>query len=129
MARDYLDLLAPKGEEVLTGTYYPRRPLTPQDAGTKFAYDILDEPRSAYNNLLGTLNTTVSYQTIKTNDLCGFKIKGYCVTQDGGLWQIQEIVKRLVSKKTKQALRIIHDTIDTEYVLRMTEVDNPWELK
>ncbi len=129
MARDYLDLLAPKGEEVLHGTYYDRRPITPQTSGVRFAYDIIDEPRSSYTNLLGTLNTTISYQTIKTNDLCGFKIKGYCVTQDGGLWQIQEIVKRLVSKKTKQALRIMNNTIDTEYVLRMTEVDNPWELK
>ena len=129
MAQDFLSLLTVKGEEVLKGTYYARRPITPEDAGIRFSYDILNEPRSSYANILGTLNTVSSTQTIKTNDLCGFKVKGYCVTQDGGLWQIQEIEKRLLAKKNKQALRIIQKTIETEYVLRMVEVDNPWGLK
>ena len=129
MTQDLLDLLSIKAEEVLKGTYYARRPLTPEDAGVKFVYDIVDEPRTSYTNLLRNLNTTVSYQTIKTNDLCGFAVKGYCVTQDGGLWQIQEIEKHLISKNNKQALRVMRKTIDTVYVLRMTEVDNPWGLK
>lgn len=126
---DLLDLLVVKDEEVLTGTYYSRRPQTPLDNGIKFAYDIVDEPRSAYNNILNTLNTVQSFQTIKTNDLCGFEIKGYCVTQEGGLWQIMEIVKRLVTPNSKQALRTIRKSIETVYELRMIEVDNPWGLK
>lgn len=129
MAQDFLDLITNKVEEVLTATYYERRPITPNDAGTKFAYDIVDEPRSAYGNILNAVNTVVSYQTIKTNDLCGFKVKGYCATQEGGLWQIQEIETHLVSKKNKQALRIVKKSIETVYVLRMTKVDNPWGLK
>lgn len=126
---DYLDLLHQRSEEVLTGTYYERRPLTPQDVGEAFSYDIVDEPRSAYFNLLQSLNTTMSTQTIKTTDIHDVKVKGYCVTQEGGLWQIQEIVKRIKNPKSKYALRVIQTTIETEYVLRMVEVDNPWELK
>lgn len=129
MAHDYLDLLHQKSEEVLKGTYYPRRPLTPQDYGEEFSYDIIDEPRTAYHNLMNTLNTTIATQTIKTSDLSSFQVKGYCVTQEGGLWQIQEITKRLISKQSKQALRIIKTTIETEYILRMVEVDNPWGIK
>ena len=129
MVQDFLSLLTVKSEETLKGTYYARRPLSPEDAGVSFAYDILNEPRSSYANILGTLNTVTSTQTIKTNDLCGFKVKGYCATQDGGFWQIEEIEKRIVSKKSKQALRITKNTIETEYVLRMIEVDNPWGLK
>ena len=129
MAQDFLDLLSIKTEEVLKGTYYDRRPVTPMDSGTRFAYDIVDEPRSAYGNLINNLNTTIAYQTIKTNDLCGFKVKGYCVTQEGGLWQIQEVEQHLVAKKNKQALRIIRKTIETVYVLRMIKVDNPWEIR
>ncbi len=129
MAQDFLDLLSIKTEEVLKGTYYDRRPLTPMDYGIKFAYDIMDEPRSSYGNLINVLNTTISYQTIKTNDLCGFKVKGYCATQEGGLWQIQEIEEHLVSKKNKQSLRLVTKSIETVYILRMIKVDNPWELK
>lgn len=129
MAHDFLDLLHVKTEEVLKGTYYDRRPITPQDYGKTFDYDIMDEPRTAYYNMLGTLNTTMSTQTIKSTDDVGFKVKGYCVTQEGGLWQIEEIISRIVSPKSKQALRIIKTTIETEYVLRMIKVDNPWGLK
>ena len=39
---DFLDLLTVKDEEILTGTYYARRPITPQDQGIRFAYDIVD---------------------------------------------------------------------------------------
>lgn len=129
MAHDYLDLLHKKAEEVLQGTYYERRPQTPQDYGKPFSYDIVDEPRTAYHNLINTLNTTISTQTIKSSDLSDFQVKGYCVTQDGGLWQIQEIAKHIVQKQSKQALRILETTIETEYILRMVEVDNPWQLK
>lgn len=129
MVQDFLSLLTIKGEETLTGTYYERRPLTPEDAGVKFAYEIVNEPRASYGNILGTLNTTIAYQTIKTNDLCGFKVKGYCVTQEGAMWQIQEIEERITAPSNRQALRILTKTINTLYTLRMTKVDNPWGLK
>lgn len=124
---DFLDLLHIKDEEVLSGTYYARRPKTPQDSGVPFEYDIVSEPRSNYGNIISNLNGVLSYQTIRTNDLVDFKVKGYCVTQEGGLWQIEEITKQLVTTNNKQALRNIKQ-IETERILRMIEVDNPWGL-
>lgn len=125
---DFLDILHIKDEEVLTATYYPKRPKTPNDTGEPFAYDIVAEPRSNYGNIISNLNGVLSYQTIKTNDFANFKVKGYCVTQEGGLWQIEEITKQLITSDNKQALRNIKQ-IETEYTLRMIEVDNPWGLE
>lgn len=126
---DFLDFLTVKDEEVLTGTYYKRKPITTDDGGLPFSYDIVNESDRTYSTMLNTLQTEQAVQTIVTNDLVGFKVKGYVVTQDGILWQITGIVKRLVKAENKQALRILKQTIDTEYVIRLIAVDNPMGLK
>lgn len=126
---DFLDLLTIKDEEVLTGTYYNRRPKTTADVGISFSYDIVDESDRNYSKLLDNLQTEQVMQTIKTNDLCGFKTKGYVVTQDGRFWTITGIIKRLVKHENKQALRVLRQTIETEYIIRLLQVDNPMELK
>lgn len=126
---DFLDLLTIKDEEVLTGTYYNRCPKTTADEGISFSYDIVDESDRNYSKLLDNLQTEQVMQTIKTNDLCGFKTKGYVVTQDGIFWTITGIIKRLVKHENKQALRVLRQTIETEYVIRLLQVDNPMELK
>ena len=126
---DYLDFLTIKDEEVLTGTYYARLPLSNKDNGIPFQYDIVDEKDKSYTTLLNTLQTEQSLQTIKTNDMCGFKVKGYVATQDGLLWQISGLIKRIIKPNNKQALRILKESIETEYVIRLIEVDNPMGLK
>lgn len=124
-----LNFFSIKDEEVLTGTYYNRMPETTQDYGIEFQYDIVDENNKAYSTILNNLKSDKGTSAIKTNDMCGFKIDGYVATQDGSFWQITEIVKHLVRPNTKQALRLMKQTAETEYVLRLIEVDNPWELK
>lgn len=126
---DYLDFLTVKDEEVLTGTYYKRRPITTEDGGLPFSYDIVNESDKNYSTIISNLQTEQVVQTIRTNDLVGFKIKGYVVTQDGILWQITNIMKRLAKPENKQALRILKQTIETEFVIRLMAVDNPMELK
>jgi hypothetical protein len=126
---DFLSFTNIKDEEVLSGTYYSKRPLTPQDAGKNFSYDIVNENDRAFSKVLDNLRTVKSLQTIKTNDMCGFKVNGYVVTQDETLWQIQGIIKRVVNPENKQALRLLKETNETEYVLRLSEVINPWGLK
>jgi hypothetical protein len=126
---DFLDFLTIKDEEVLTGTYYNRRPKTIEDVGISFQYDIVDEKDETYSKLLDAIETTKALQTIKTNDLCGFKVKSYVITQTGELWQITGIVKRVVKPENKQALRVLKTTVETEYVIRLIEVENPWGLK
>lgn len=127
--RDFLDFLQIKDEEVLTGTYYDRIPLTSNDVGLHFQYDIVNESDKSYTTLLNTIETEQSLQTIKTNSSCGFKVMGYVVTQDGLLWQITGIIKKLVKQENKQALRILKESIETEYLIRLSEVANPMELK
>ena len=126
---DFLDFMAISDEEVLSGSYYSKRPKTPQDVSHPFMYDIVDESNKYYAKLLGEIQTEKTVQTIKTNDDCGFKIKGYVVTQEGTMWQIDNVVKRLVKADNKQALRWLKQTVETEYVIRLLEVENPWGLK
>ena len=124
-----LNFLAIKSDEVLTGNYYARLPETPNDIADEFQYDIVNEHDKAYSLVLNNLQTDRTTCVIKTNDNCGFKINGYVTTQDGILWQITSIGKQLVKAETKQALRWLKQTIETEYVLRLLEVDNPWDLQ
>jgi hypothetical protein len=131
MRNDYgiLPFLVVKDEEVLTATYYNRIPETPQDVGDEFQYDIVNEKDKTYSTILNGLQTDRATCSIVTDDDCGFKINGYVATQEGSFWQITNIVKRLVRKENKQALRFMKETAETEYLLGLVEVDNPWELK
>lgn len=126
---DFLDFLAISDEEVFEGTYYKRKPLTPTERGEPFRYDIVNDSDRAYAKLLDNMKTERTMLTIKTNDNCGFKIKGYIATQDGELWQINSFIKKLNKPENKQALRIIKETIETEWIIRLIQVDNPWGLK
>ena len=127
--RDFLDFLHIQDEEVLSGTYYARLPITSQDAGEPFQYDIVDDNDKTYSLLLNNIQTEQSIQTIKTSDASGFKVKGYVVTQDGALWQITGIIKKLSKPDNKQALRILTETVESEYIIRLIQVDNPMGLK
>lgn len=127
--RDFLDFLHIQDEEVLSGTYYARLPITSQDAGEPFQYDIVDDNDKTYSLLLNNIQTEQSIQTIKTSDASGFKVKGYVVTQDGALWQITGIIKKLSNPDNKQALRILTETVESEYIIRLLQVDNPMGLK
>jgi hypothetical protein len=126
---DILILLNTSVDEVLTGTYYPVIPKIMGDGGETFQYDIVNESDRTYSRMLEVVKNETSMCTIKTNDECGFKINGYVATQDGAFWQIQGVVKHLVNKNSKQALRLLKETAETEYVVRLIEVPNPWGLK
>ena len=127
---DYLDFIrSTKAEEVLTGTYYVRRPLTTQDVGIRFNYDIVDESDRSYSTLLNNIEEVYEIQTIKTSDLKDVNVKGYVVTQDGVMWQVSGAIKRLINQNSKQALRFLKRTNETEYIMRLVKVENPWGLK
>lgn len=126
---DLLDFFQNTEDKPLTGTYYEFKPFTPEDVGIPFSYDIIDDKSFLYNNVLNALNAELKTQTIKTNERCGFKVNGYCVTQDGDLWQVQSVVERVVAPNTKQALRDQVQTLETEYVVRLIGVNNPWGFK
>ena len=126
---DILDLLNTSTDEVLTGTYYAVIPKTTSDSGVSFQYDIVNENDKSYAKLLDTITTEMTTCTIKTNDNCGFKINGYIATQDDCFWQITGVVKHLVNKNTKQALRLLKETAETDYIIRLIQIPNPRGLK
>ena len=126
---DFLSLLTNQDDEVLTGTYYPKLLNTPAEGGVKFAYDIIDESDRSYATLIDTVQTDRAVQTIKTNDPCGFEIKSHIVTQDGNFWQITGMLKKLKPDKGRHILRYFKQAPETVYILRLIEVDNPWELE
>ena len=121
---DALDFFRIHREEVLTGEYFPKRPKTDADHGTPFNYDIVDESDRSYALLIEALKTDKTICTIKTVEKLNFIIKGYIRLQDGGLWQITGFSKHLLSAR-KQALRFTRETVDTEYVIRLIEAENP----
>lgn len=125
---DFLDFLTIKDEEVYWGTYYSKRPKSYKNHGIGFSYDVVDPNDKNYAKLLENLRADKATLTIKTNDMCGFAIGGYIATQDGEFWQINGISKR-DNPENKQALRNLTFTVNTEFVIRLINVENPMELK
>ena len=56
-----------------------------------------------------------------------FKVKGYIVTQDDELWQIERVLKD--TTKNKENLRVLKDNPSAEFVIGATRVANPMGLK
>lgn len=123
------DVLKLHFEERLSATYYPRMPENPRDNSESFHYDIVNESDRQYAKLLNNIQTEATVMTIKTDDKIDFKTTGYIATQDGLFWQIQGVIKNLKHENTKEALRFLKETVQTSYIIRLVEVDNPWELK
>lgn len=127
--KDFLDFLQLSDDEVLSGTYYKRLPKTSQDVGVPFQYDIVQDSDKTYSLMLNQIQSEQCVQTIKTNDLIDLKIKGYVVTQDGDFWQITGFIKKPSKPENKESLRILKKSVETEYIIRLLQVDNPMELK
>lgn len=123
------DVLKLHYEERLEGTYYPRMPENPRDKNETFYYDIVNESDKSYAKLLNNIQTEATLLTIKTNDKIDFKTTGYVATQDGLFWQISGVIKNLKHDNTLEALRVLKETVQTSYIIRLIEVDNPWGLK
>lgn len=127
--KDFLDFLQLSDDEVLSGTYYNRLPKTSQDIGVPFQYDIVQDSDKTYSMMLNQIQSEQCLQTIKTNDLSECKVKGYVATQDGLLWQITGFIKKPSTPNNKESLRILKNSVETEYIIRLLQVDNPMELK
>lgn len=127
---DFLsEMCAIKDKEYLTGTYYKRIPVSVNDGGEKFTYEVLDPHTREYRTIIGNLLTEGNITAIKTRSAIEFKPKGYVVTQDGKLWQITATTENVQSDRSKQALRFFTETAQTEKTIRLLGVENPRGLK
>lgn len=127
-----LNFLAPKDDEFMTGYYYERRPDPTNDKDTEngnrqtFRYSRLDPYSHVFDTVLGQMRLDRTTYSLKTRTGLPYKIKGYISTQDGRFWQIVEVLANTQPKGTEEVLRLFKRAPETEYTLRLVEVDNPW---
>lgn len=113
----------------LLGTYYP----TQQDVGVPFDYEIIDGKTVDFDTIRNLGVSQFSTTTIKTTDPFWNEVeklskKGYVALQTGGLYEISQIREEM-GRTSKQALRTQTIPLGVEYVIRLVEVDNPYNLK
>ena len=125
---DLISLLQGKYEKALVGTYYKELPLSSENVGVKFDYEITEQCESKNQMLLGNIASQSKSVTVKTNDSLDFKVKGYVALDDGSFYVIESI-KENTEKANAEALRLLNSAVCTEYELKLTEHDNPWGLK
>ena len=112
-----------KTDYPLTGAYYLRRPLTTNDVAETFNYKPIDPRAKRYGQIISNLKTDEQSFSIETNTQCKFKIGGYIITQDGGMWQITETLTK--TQEDIEALRLFKDNAKTVNIIRLIAVDNP----
>lgn len=128
MGSFYLEWLAPKDDQFMTGYYYERRPVSPEDGRKVFRYSRLDPYTRAFDTELGQMRLDRSTYSLKTKSSLNWKPKGYISTQDGRFFQIVEFSENNQPKGSEEALRLFKRAVQSEYTIRLIEVDNPWEI-
>ena len=126
MIRDILDLLNPRTQFTLSGTYYPERPDGPDVGGQQFNYDYVDPSTKTWRTLFGNIQVSAGETAIRTDDQLSFKTgKGIVRLQDGSWYTIEQKATDYQAAP-KQAFRVLPIPVGTQYVLRLTALDEPW---
>lgn len=125
---DFIDLLDPRDEYWFTGYYYPKRPQNAEDGKAEFKYRHMSPYSRVFDKVLEQIRLDNETCTIKTEDDCNFKNKGYISTQDGEFWQIREIIHNEQTRGSEEALRLFKVSPHAEYDMLLVRVFNPWEI-
>jgi hypothetical protein len=121
---DLLTIMQGRYNKTLLGNYYP----TQTDTAIPFDYEIIDSKGKDYRTVSNLTVNEYGYTTVKTNDPLEWKIGGFVTLQTGGLYLIEQI-REDQGSVSKQAYRNVALALGVEYVLRLTEVDNPRGLR
>ena len=126
---DLLTIEQGRYDKTLLGTYYP----TQQDVGVPFDYEILDPKAVDFDTMQNLSVSQFSTTAIKSNDpfwqdIMNEKKKGFVALQTGGLFEITQI-RQDTGKVSIEAYMTQTLPLGTDYVLRLVEVDNPFNLK
>ena len=124
---DLISLFQGKYEKSFVGTYYSKLPLTQENSGTKFNYEIASQNESKAQMLIGNISAQCKSVTVKTNDLLDFKINGFVSLQDGNFYLI-EAIKENTDQLTPEKSRASSGESLIEYELKLMQIDNPWGL-
>lgn len=126
---DLLDIFAGKWDKVFTGNYYKELPNAPDDNAITFEYEAIDPTEWHYQRLFSNVVTTKSSScAIKTNTPLSYQVGSYVVLQNGKLYEIISVQEDYQSVE-KQAFRYLQRVAGVDYVIRLVELPNAWELK
>lgn len=130
MAFDFIDMIIDTKDEYMTGYYYPSRFIENDTTGrVTFKYKQADPNASFFSTLLNNLRADRATYAIKTNDLCGFKIGGYVVTQNGKIWEIVEIITNEEVETSNNVLRWFKTAKNAETYIRMLQVNDLYTVR
>ena len=121
---DFMDFIVDRADEFLTGYFYKKRPKSQEDGRIKFNYRQLDPNSRVFGKLLGEVRADRASYAIRTNDMCGFNVGGYIITQNGLIWQITEVITNEESKGSNDALRWFTTAVNAECSVRMLQIDD-----
>ena len=136
---DLLDILKGKYYQTHTGRYFSKLPepimlITSVDdlydlsEGIDLDYEYVDPTSYRYKTLLNNLNDNeTASATIKTKTELPYRVNGYIALDNGRLCSIISVTED-VSAAPREAARLMPIPQGTEYVIRLLEVDNPWEV-
>lgn len=125
---DLLDLLQGRVDKVFAGSWYPRRPNAPDAEHADFDYEMVDPTEWHYQKLLGNIiNNDGASVTIKTNDDMDWEVDNFVALQDGRYYSVISCQKDYQSA-SREVFRFLKDAPQTEFVLRLVEVQDPWDL-
>ena len=126
MGSAYLNFMTPKDDGFMTGYYYERRPVSPDDGRQKFRYSRLDPYSRVFDTTIGRLRIDRETYSLKTHQNLNWKVKGYISAQNGKFFQIVEVLEDEQVRGSEEVLRLFKRAPETEYTIRLVRVDNPW---
>lgn len=125
---DTLDLLRGRVNYVFTGSHYSTQPNTPDDEHADFDYEYVDPTEWHYQKLFGNiLNNDGATTTIKTNDDMSWRVDQYVALQDNKLYKVVSVMKDYQSAN-REAFRFLKDAPQIDFIVRLIEIDDPWEV-
>ena len=119
-------MISSKDDEFMTGYYYERRTVSPEDGRAIFKYSRLDPYSRVFDTQLGQMRIDRETYSLKTNTGLNWKVNGYISTQNGKFFQIVEVLTNEQPKGSEDVLRLFKRAVETEYTIRLIKVDNPW---
>ena len=140
---DFLDICMGKYFQTHTGRFFKSLPnnsfINPESDSDKLYeiestdaidvdYEYVDPTEWHYKNLLGNLTESkAANATIKTKEQIPYNPRSYFLLDDGRLCLITSVTQDTQAAQ-REAARLFPVPLGTEYVLRLTEIENPWEL-
>lgn len=126
---DYLEFANPKSRFTASALYFEHEVDDPTDGGQRFTYEYLDPLSHTYRKLFGNIQSTDGNGelAIRTGTRLPYKQGAYIKTQDGKFFQIIQMQEDFSAAK-KQAMRILPIPVSVQYVIRMVQIEDPWEI-